>query len=142
MAGIVPLGSGDPGRVGPYELSGRLGRGGQGTVYLGRLATGEGAPVAVKILHPQFTDDPKARTRLLREASVARRFCTAQVLDVGEDDERIYLVSEYVQGTPLTDLLETEGPRTGVSLERLAISTVTALAAIHEAGVVHLDFKL
>jgi serine/threonine protein kinase len=144
MAGVVPLGSGDPGRAGPYELSGRLGRGGQGTVYLGRLATGEGVPVAVKILHPQFTDDPKARARLLREASVARRvarFCTAQVLDVGEDDERIYLVSEYVQGTPLTDLLEAEGPRTGVSLERLAISTVTALAAIHEAGVVHLDFK-
>lgn len=145
MAEVVPLRGGEPTRVGQYEIIGRLGRGGQGTVYLGHRADDpRRTPVAVKLLHPQFTDDSKARSRLLREASFASkvaRFCTAQVLDFGEDDDRVYLVSEYVEGSSLTDLLERDGPRTGVALERLAISTVTALAAIHEAGVVHLDFK-
>ena len=145
MADVVPLRAGDPERVGPYEIVGRLGRGGQGTVYLGhRVDDPQRTQVAVKLLHPHFTDDPKARQRLLREASFASkvaRFCTAQVLDYGEDDERVYLVSEYVAGSSLTELLERDGPRTGVALERLAISTVTALAAIHEAGVVHLDLK-
>src|SRR5690606_25922381 len=54
---------------------------------------------------------------------------------------RPYVVSEYIPGPSLRTLVEREGPRRGASLERLAISTATALAAIHRAGVLHRDFK-
>ncbi len=68
-------------------------------------------------------------------------FCTAAVLDVGLLGEQPYIVSEYIAGDTLQALVRSAGPRTGGALDRLAISTLTALAAIHEAGIVHRDFK-
>ncbi|MEO5875742.1 MAG: serine/threonine-protein kinase, partial [Streptosporangiaceae bacterium] len=143
---MVPLRPGDPASLGPYEILGLLGEGGQGTVFLGRLAADgeDAAQVAVKLLHARFTTDSEARSRFVRELEVAKRvarFCTAQVLDADLDGDRPYIVSEYVTGRSLQDLVTDEGPRTGGALERLAIGTLTALAAIHQAGIVHRDFK-
>jgi predicted Ser/Thr protein kinase len=133
---------GDPHRLGDYELLGRLGEGGQGVVYLGRTESGN--LVAVKLLRAEIMHDAVARDRFLREAAAAKRvarFCTAQVLDVGLANDRPFIVSEYVQGLSLKRAVTESGPRTGGALERLAVGTATALAAIHEAGVVHRDFK-
>jgi predicted Ser/Thr protein kinase len=138
---VQPLTNGDPRRLGAYEVTGRLGEGGQGIVYLGRGATGT---VAIKVLHPQLLEDPGARARFVREVEVTKRvarFCTAQVLDAGMADDRPYIVSEYVPGPSLQQQLRQEGPRQGAALDRLAVNTATALAAIHQAGVVHRDFK-
>jgi serine/threonine protein kinase len=74
-------------------------------------------------------------------AKLVARFCTAQVLDADVAGDRPYIVSEYVPGRSLYSLVREEGPRGGGALERLAISTLTALAAIHQAGIVHRDFK-
>ncbi len=140
MAEAQPLQPGDPGRLGDYVLSGRLGEGGQGTVFLGRSPSGE--PVAVKLLHA--VDDPKARSRFVRELAVAKQvatFCTAQVLDADVAGDRPYIVGEFVAGPTLQALVIEEGPRGKGALERLAIGTATALTAIHRAGVVHRDFK-
>jgi ABC-type branched-subunit amino acid transport system substrate-binding protein/predicted Ser/Thr protein kinase len=137
-----PLLPGDPERLGEYELIERLGAGGQGIVFLGRGPEGE--QVAVKLLHAQLSSDEEARARFVREASVAERvagFCTAQVLDADVVGDRPYIVSEYVSGPSLLKLVQQEGPRTGGDLHRLAIGTATALAAIHQAGIVHRDFK-
>src|SRR5690606_26212655 len=85
-----------------------------------------------------------ARARFVRELEVAKRvarFCTAQVLDADVAGDQPYIVSEYVPGVSLHHVVRTEGPRTGGALERLAISTLTALIAIHQAGIVHRDFK-
>jgi ABC-type branched-subunit amino acid transport system substrate-binding protein len=142
MAEAQPLLPGDPERLGDYELVGRLGEGGQGVVYLGRGPNGE--DVAVKLLLTQLTGDAAARSRFVRELAVAERvagFCTAQVLDADAAGDRPYIVSEYVPGPSLKDLVLSEGPRTGAALMRLAIGTATALAAIHQAGIVHRDFK-
>ncbi|WP_214318347.1 serine/threonine-protein kinase [Nonomuraea sediminis] len=128
----------DPRRLGDYVVTGVLGRGGQGSVYLGE---GSGGRVAIKVLH---TADPQAHRRFLREADAARRvaaFCTARVLDVGVRDGRPYIISEHIPGPSLDLLVKNEGPRSGSGLERLAVATLTALAAIHRAGVVHRDFK-
>ncbi|MFF0521998.1 serine/threonine-protein kinase [Actinomadura nitritigenes] len=135
----MPLRAGDPTHVGSWEIEGRLGEGGQGVVYLGRGTGGE--PVAVKVLRGL---DEEALRRLGREVETARRvapFCTVRVLDVRLDPASAYVVSEYVDGPSLQDAVKAEGPRRGAALERLAIDTATALAAVHSAGVVHRDFK-
>ncbi|ETK32249.1 serine/threonine-protein kinase, partial [Microbispora sp. ATCC PTA-5024] len=137
-----PLGPDDPGRIGAYHLTGLLGRGGQGAVYLGTSPSG--AEVAVKVLHPWMAEDGDARRRFLREADIARRvapFCTAHVLDSGLHGDRPYIVSEYVPGPSLEQVVRESGPRTGSGLERIAVTTASALAAIHRAGIVHRDLK-
>jgi serine/threonine protein kinase len=128
--------------VGGYRLLGILGEGGQGTAFLG-VGT-DGRKVAVKLLHAHLINDDDARQRFLREVQIATRvarFCTAQVLATGSEEDRPYIVSEYVPGITLEESVRQHGPRTGASLERLAVSTATALAAIHGAGVLHRDFK-
>ncbi|NRQ30627.1 protein kinase [Nonomuraea sp. NN258] len=61
--------------------------------------------------------------------------------DVGVHDSRPYIVSEYVQGPSLDQLIRREGPRSPDSLVRLAIATAAALNGIHQTGIVHPDFK-
>jgi ABC-type branched-subunit amino acid transport system substrate-binding protein len=137
-----PLVPGDPSRLGEYVLVGRLGEGGQGTVFLGR--DGAGAEVAVKLLRAGLSEDPASRARFVRELAVAERvagFCTAQVLDADVAGDQPYIVSEYVPGPSLQELVAERGPRGGTDLDRLAIGTATALTAIHQAGIVHRDFK-
>ncbi|MBG0831969.1 serine/threonine protein kinase [Planomonospora sp. ID67723] len=132
----------DPQWIGVYQLVGVLGEGGQGTVYLGHDPSGR--RVAVKVLHARMAAEDAVRERFEREAALARRvaaFCTAQVLEAGISDGRLYLVSEYVPGPSLQHLVTAEGPRAGGGLERLAVATATALAAIHRTGIVHRDFK-
>ncbi|MQY03607.1 serine/threonine-protein kinase [Actinomadura macrotermitis] len=140
MPDIAPLRPDDPRRVGAFALQGRLGAGGQGIVYLG---TGpDGVQVAVKVLRTSIGEEDRAR--FVRELAVARRvarFCTAQVLDADVDGDRPYIVSEYVPGPSLARVVAERGPLPPAQLERLAIGTATALAAIHQAGIVHRDFK-
>ncbi|MFC4049331.1 serine/threonine-protein kinase [Actinomadura syzygii] len=139
---VGALRSGDPDRLGSYALIGRVGEGGQGTVFLG--ADDDGRQVAIKLLHAELTSDDKARARFLRELEVAKRvapFCTAQVIDADADGERPYIVSEYVRGPSLNQQVMAHGPLDGAALDRLAVGTATALAAIHQAKIVHRDFK-
>ncbi|MEU5884678.1 bifunctional serine/threonine-protein kinase/ABC transporter substrate-binding protein [Spirillospora sp. NPDC047279] len=135
-----PLFEDDPRRVGAFELVGRLGEGGQGAVFLGRDA--QGREVAVKLLHARVNEE--ARRRFVRELEVAERvsgFCTARVLDADVEGDQPYIVSEYVPGPSLTEVVGDEGPLDAGALMRLAIGTATALVAIHRAGIVHRDFK-
>ncbi|OPG02920.1 serine/threonine-protein kinase, partial [Microbispora sp. GKU 823] len=137
-----PLEPSDPARLGSYRITGRIGEGGQGVVYLGEAESGD--LVAVKLFHARLGQDAAARADFTREAELARRvarFCTAQVLESGMDGGRPYIVSEYVQGPPLNQVVATRGPLSGGALERLAIATATALVALHDAGVLHRDFK-
>ncbi|MEV4070581.1 serine/threonine protein kinase [Nonomuraea fuscirosea] len=139
LAGLRP---GDPATVGAYGLSGRLGEGGQGIVYLATAP--DGTKVALKLLRADLAGDAEASERFVREVAMARRvapFCTAQVVETGLYGGRPYIVSEYIDGPTLADVVRRQGPRTGTSLHRLAIGTVTALVAIHQAGIVHRDFK-
>lgn len=142
MPQVTPLLHDEPTTIGEYRLTGRLGSGGQGTVYAGE--TPDGVRVAVKLLHPHLTGDHQERARFLREVELAKRvapFCTAQVLDMGLAGERPYIVSEFVEGTSLHDSVQQDGPRSATALQRLAINTAIALDAIHQAGVVHRDFN-
>ncbi|GAA3138267.1 hypothetical protein GCM10010466_31500 [Planomonospora alba] len=142
MSEIEPLRPGDPPRLGDFELLGRLGEGGQGVVYLGE--SDDGTRAAVKLLHVRFTGEEHARSRFARELQAARRveaFCTARVLAADLDGETPYIASELIDGPSLRQVVRRDGPLAGETLERLAIGTATALAAIHRAGIAHRDFK-
>jgi hypothetical protein len=142
VADSSPLQHGDPVQVGQYRLLGCLGAGGQGTVYLGESPSGQ--LVAVKMLHARLSRDERARRNFLGEVDAAQRvrqFCTARVLDIDTEGTQPYIVSEYVEGPSLAALVRSEGPRDPDALERLAVATITALAAIHQVGIVHRDFK-
>ncbi|MCA2222436.1 serine/threonine-protein kinase [Nonomuraea aurantiaca] len=135
----TPLTPDDPASLGAYRLAGRLGKGGQGVVYLAHSRDGEA--VAIKLLS---TGDEETRARLARELDALESiasFCTARVLDASIDGPRPYVVSEFVEGLSLADRARERGPLRGGELERLVVGTATALAAIHAAGIVHRDFK-
>jgi serine/threonine protein kinase len=140
MPEMLPLRETDPREVGAYRLRGRLGEGGQGVVFL--AVSPDGSWVAVKLLPP--TTDPQIRSRFLKEVAAAQRvarFCTAQVVDAGIFERRPFIVSEYVSGPSLVELVEQFGPRADAALERIAVATLTALGAVHAVGMVHRDFK-
>ena len=140
MSEMLPLRVSDPREVGGYGLVGRLGEGGQGVVFL--AVSSAGTQVALKVL--PATTDSQVRNRFLKEVAAAQRvarFCTAQVLDAGIFERRPFIVSEFVNGPSLVEVVEQDGPRGGSALERIAVATLTALGAVHAAGMVHRDFK-
>ncbi|GAA0383320.1 hypothetical protein Acor_70500 [Acrocarpospora corrugata] len=138
----APLSDGDPARIGPYQLVGRLGTGGMGTVYLG--LDGE-RQVAVKVVKRQYAVDEEFGLRFKTEVEHAQRvasFCTALVLDQGTtEDGRPYMVTEFIQGTPLDRQIATSGALDSGSLHGVAFGVAAALTAIHAAGLVHRDLK-
>jgi serine/threonine protein kinase len=113
-----------------------------GIVYLGR--TRGGRPVAVKVIRPEYADDPDFRIRFRREVQAASRvlgLCTARVVDADPDAERPYLVTEFIAGPPLDRYVSIHGRLAGDQLWAFAIGVAEALVAIHSAGVVHRDLK-
>ncbi|WP_084961603.1 serine/threonine-protein kinase [Thermoactinospora rubra] len=142
MPHIAPLAGSDPRQLGSFRLTGRIGEGGQGVVYLGENEQGEKA--AIKLLHIKFSGDSIARSRFARELKAAQRvasFCTARVLEADLEGDTPYIASEYIEGRSLREIVDTDGPLRGTALDRLAIGTATALTAIHHASIVHRDFK-
>jgi serine/threonine protein kinase len=131
-----------PRTLGPYRLQDRLGEGGMGVVHLARDP--EGRPVAVKVLHPLGSDGVNARRRLAREVETMRRVRSpyvAEVLDADVTGEFPYIVTRFVTGPTLDEMVRTRGPLSGPGLRRLGHGMAEALTAIHAAGVVHRDLK-
>ncbi|GII79884.1 hypothetical protein Sru01_48660 [Sphaerisporangium rufum] len=137
MPQVAPLHADDPPVLAGHRLVARLGEGARSVVYLARDAGGE--QVAVKHLRADVTETGRflARVEELRQVSA---FCTAQVLETGEAAGRPYIVSEYIDGPTLRAAVADDGPMRGAALHRLAIGTMTALVAIHQAGIAHLEF--
>lgn len=134
---------GDLDEIAGYRVVGRLGEGGQGVVYLA-VAPSSGERVAIKRLRPELLEDERARKRFVTEVAAARRvapFCTARVIGAQVDGPQLYVISEYIDGPSLHQHVQRNGPLASDALQRVVIGTVTALAAIHVADVVHRDFK-
>jgi Protein kinase domain len=131
-----------PGRLGPYSLLGRLGEGGMGVVFLARDASGQTA--AVKVLRSVVAEEPVARRRLAREVETMRRVRSpyvAEVIDADLAGDTPYIVTRYVPGRTLDQVVTEAGPLPPSALLRLASGLAGALAAVHAAGVVHRDLK-
>ncbi|WP_431902729.1 protein kinase domain-containing protein [Nonomuraea sp. bgisy101] len=129
------------GKVGPYTLLERLGRGGMGEVYL--ASTRRGEHVALKVLH-DLIEDSASRIRLEREVRALRRVespYVARVLDADLGCARPYLVMEHIEGDTLLDRVRRSGPLRGADLVEVAQGVAAALAIVHAAGVIHRDLK-
>ncbi len=131
-----------PGKFGPYRVLERVGEGGMGVVYL--AADAEQRHVAVKVLRPAVAGDPDARRRLAREVETMRRVRSpfvAEVIDADVTCDPPYIVTRYVRGQTLDQVVSTRGPLRGAELAKVARGVASGLVAVHAAGVVHRDLK-
>jgi predicted Ser/Thr protein kinase len=131
-----------PGKFGPYRVLERIGEGGMGVVYLATDA--EQRAVAVKVLRPAVAGDPDGRRRLAREVETMRRVRSpfvAEVIDADVGCDPPYIVTRYVRGRTLDQVVTENGPLQGAELAMLARGVAAALTAVHAAGVVHRDLK-
>ncbi|MFI7234423.1 WD40 repeat domain-containing serine/threonine protein kinase [Streptomyces cyaneofuscatus] len=132
----------DPQWVGPYRLDGRLGEGGMGSVFLGTSPGGR--KVAVKLIKQELSAAPQFRARFAREVDAARRvggFHTAQVVDADPGAASPWLVTAFIPGPTLHEVVVEGGPLDATAVLRLGAGLAEGLAAIHKCGLVHRDLK-
>ena len=132
-----------PKRLGGYELLGRLGKGGMGTVLKARQISLDRL-VALKILPQRLAANEQFVQRFLREARSAARLRhphIVQAIDVGQVEGYYVFAMEYVDGETLEAILRREGPLEPERALRYLKQTTSALAAAHDAGLVHRDIK-
>lgn len=128
---------------GNYDLVRRIDVGGMGEVYLARQRTAFGREVAVKIIRSDLVHDITARKRFLREAEVSAHLKHEHILplvEFGEEQGRLFLVTPYIQGGTLARRLQS-GPLTLSETRKLFSALVQAVAYIHKRGVIHRDLK-
>ena len=129
-------------RFGHYRILSLLGAGGMGEVYLAR-DTRLGRPVALKLLPARFTDDEERVRRFEREARAASALNHPNIItiyDIGAHEGAHYIATEFVDGRTLKQHAAEARPDLTEALG-LALQIADALAAAHEAGIVHRDVK-
>jgi ABC-type branched-subunit amino acid transport system substrate-binding protein len=137
-----PLTPDDPRTIGEYRTLVRLGAGGMGVVYLARSPGG--ALAAVKVIRAEHAADPGFRARFRRETEAAGRVTGPWVVPVTGADTEVrepWLATEFVPGPSLAEAVAAEGPLPGATVRVLGARLAGALAAVHEAGLVHRDVK-
>ena len=129
---------------GRYELLRRIARGGMADVYLARDAALD-RQVAVKVLFPEFANDPSFVERFRREAKAAANLNHPNIVgiyDWGQEQGTYYIVMEYVVGRSMADVLRSTGPLSPDRAAEIAADVAEALSSAHGAGLVHRDVKL
>jgi serine/threonine-protein kinase len=127
-----------------YHIIKKLGEGGMGQVYLGEHVK-MGRRSAIKVMNPTMVHDPDAVARFNREAANASRIThpnVCAIYDFGETPEGlIYLAMEFIEGEPLTDVLQREGALPVTRAAHIFAQVADALQAAHDLGIVHRDLK-
>jgi len=129
--------------AGRYRLESRIGEGGMGLVYRARHVLIDRV-IALKLIRPDLRAETHLRAWMLREAKAANRVDHAHIIDIhdiGEtEDGELYLVMEYLVGTPLSAELA-NGPMPIARSVDIVEQMCAALARAHDLGVVHRDLK-
>ena len=128
---------------GRYRLERPLGHGGMASVHLARDSELDRL-VAVKLLAENLGGEESVHRRFVREARLAARLShpnVVSVFDAGEDGGRLYIVTEYVDGENLAELLARRGRIPPDEARGLALQAAQGLAHAHAAGLVHRDVK-
>ena len=128
-------------RIPGYTIEGLLGAGGGGLVYRA-LADSSQRPVAIKLLTRRLGKDADAQRawRELHILSQLRLPCLPQMLDYGEHDGRLYIVTEFIDGLSLDDYCRERNLDREARVKLLA-EVAEALQSLHEHGVIHRDIK-
>ena len=128
---------------GGYHIIGLVGSGGMGLVYRAEQRI-LGRTVALKVIRPEIAGSGDYRARFLREA----RFAAAvdhphvvSVFDAGEQDGRLYLAMQWVDGLDLGTLIDREQRLAPERAVLIGVQLAGALQAVHDAGLVHRDVK-
>ena len=129
---------------GRYVVEGILGQGGMGLVYRARHAM-LGKALAIKVLKPEVSRDEGVIARFRREAQSASAIGSPHICDVSDfgtlPDGSTYFVMEFLDGPPLTKVMELERPMSVARIVRVGQQLADALGAAHERGIIHRDLK-
>ena len=129
--------------LGRYTIRAELGRGGFATVYRALDTTLE-REVALKVLKPGWTDDPRAVERFMREARLVARLKHPNIVtihDVGQVEGRLFIAMELVPGRSLQRVVAEDGPLPWEGALAILEQTASALDYAHRQGLVHRDVK-
>src|SRR5262245_3133783 len=121
----------------------KIGAGGMSSVYLAEHL-GLGKKVAVKILPSHLSCDPEYVARFRREAETSSRLQHPNIVgvyDIGVDDERYFIVMEWIEGVSLQTVIDTLGKLDPRDTARVAIGALKGLHHAHQAGIIHRDIK-
>jgi serine/threonine-protein kinase len=126
-----------------YEITSHIARGGMADVYEGR-DNELNRPVAIKVLHSQFSADEAFVKRFRREAQAAANLSHPNIVgiyDWGQSAGTYFIIMEIVEGRSLRDILKSEGALLPRRATEIAAETAAALSVAHQAGLVHRDVK-
>ena len=126
-----------------YELLELIGQGGMADVYLAQDII-LNRTIAIKILRTSLAKDPIYVTRFQREASAAAALShrnIVEIYDVGEDEDKYYIVMEYVPGTTLKELILKRGAVHYIEAIDIMKQIVSGIAKAHQLGIIHRDLK-
>ncbi len=126
-----------------YEIIRSIGEGGMANVYLA-YDTILDRKVAVKVLRGDLAEDEKFVRRFQREAIAASSLShpnIVEVYDVGEDDDKYYIVMEYVHGQTLKSLIKRRGALTLPEVIDIMSQLTSAISCAHDSYIIHRDIK-
>ena len=127
-----------------YEVLQKVGEGGMATVYRGRHSTLK-RDVAIKVLHPHLSSSPRNRKRFAREARAIEHLRHPNILEIfdysGLDASECYIITEFVKGDTLSDLIRARGHLPSEVVTILGLDLSKALSYAHRGGILHRDLK-
>lgn len=126
-----------------YRIKSRIGGGGMANVYLGYDIILK-RDVAIKVLRPEFANDPEFIERFDREALAATSLAHPNIVsiyDVGEEGDIFYIVMEYVDGETLKDYVKKHGKLSVEETIDIMEQLTSAIQHAHENGLIHRDIK-
>jgi hypothetical protein len=135
----LPAGS----EIAGYRVEGVAGRGGMGVVYRATDLTLE-RPVALKLISEDLARDEGFRARFKRESRLAASIRHSNVITVfhaGEEDGRLYIATEFVEGTDLKAVIAERGALAPAAAAEITSQIASALDAAHAKGLIHRDVK-
>jgi serine/threonine protein kinase/Tfp pilus assembly protein PilF len=130
-------------RISHYRVDRLLGVGGMGEVYLAEDATLR-RKVALKLLPERFSEDAERVRRFQREARAASKLNHPNIItiyEVGQEESRHFIATEFIEGQTVRDRLQSTEPLSVGEILDVAIGVASALTSAHEAGILHRDIK-